>query len=87
MSQEVLAELDQELRLTAAALGDRAIRSKAMNETVLSGLLDQYSERLVTLLDEKLRLTYQPREREAGSPEEDRPRSPEACSVSGSSSP
>ncbi|KAH7180751.1 WD domain-containing protein [Fusarium sp. MPI-SDFR-AT-0072] len=61
ISQENLTELDQELRLTAAALGDRAIRSRAMNETVLSGLLDQYSERLVTLLDEKLRLSYQPR--------------------------
>jgi hypothetical protein len=33
-----------------------------MNETVLSGLLDQYSERLVTLLDEKMRLNYQPKE-------------------------
>lgn len=61
ISAEVLTELDQELRLTAAALGERAIRSKAMNETVLSGLLDEYSERLVTLLDEKLRLTNQPR--------------------------
>lgn len=57
ITAESLTELDQELRLTAAALGDRAIRSKAMNETVLSGLLDQYSERLATLLDEKLRLT------------------------------
>ncbi|KAM6537321.1 hypothetical protein FALCPG4_003247 [Fusarium falciforme] len=62
ISQDNLTELDQELRLTAAALGDRAIRSKAMNETVLSGLLDQYSERLVTLLDEKLRLNYLPRD-------------------------
>lgn len=54
--QELLAELDQELRLTAVALGDRAIRSKALSDTMLSGLLDQYSERLVSLLDEKLRL-------------------------------
>ncbi|TRX97459.1 hypothetical protein FHL15_001737 [Xylaria flabelliformis] len=56
ISQELLAELDQELRLTSIALGDRATRSRAMNDTVLSGLLDQYSERLVSLLDEKLRL-------------------------------
>lgn len=54
--QEALADLDQELRLTAAALGDRAIRSKAMSEGLLNGLLDQYSERLVSMLDEKLRL-------------------------------
>ncbi|KAI8634197.1 WD domain-containing protein [Xylariaceae sp. FL1651] len=58
ISQEVLAELDQELRLTAVALGDRATRSKALSDTMLNGLLDQYSERLVSLLDEKLRLNY-----------------------------
>jgi WD40 repeat protein len=92
---DVLAQLDAELRLTAAVLGERAIASrsragggggngnnnnnrgrdrgsgdrgdnrggggggdggKQVSETVLSGLLDQYSERLVSLLDEKLRL-------------------------------
>ncbi|KAI2471765.1 WD domain-containing protein [Annulohypoxylon bovei var. microspora] len=58
ISQDVLAELDQELRLTAVALGDRATRSKAMSDTMLTGLLDQYSERLVAMLDEKLRLSY-----------------------------
>lgn len=66
ITAESLTELDQELRLTAAALGDRAIRSKAMNETVLSGLLDQYSERLANLLDEKLRLTnLSPKDRDS----------------------
>lgn len=58
ISQDVVAELDQELRLTAIALGDRTTRSKAMSDTMLAGLLDQYSERLVSLLDEKLRLGY-----------------------------
>ncbi|OTB03375.1 hypothetical protein M426DRAFT_23742 [Hypoxylon sp. CI-4A] len=58
ISQDVLAELDQELRLTALALGDRATRSKIMSDTMLNGLLDQYSERLVAMLDEKLRLNY-----------------------------
>ncbi|KAM0251106.1 hypothetical protein ACHAQJ_008351 [Trichoderma viride] len=72
INPEALGELDQELRFTAAALGDRAIRSRAMNETVLSGLLDQYSERLVTLLDEKLRLTSQPLERDTEVSSEDR---------------
>ncbi|GAP83767.1 putative WD domain-containing protein [Rosellinia necatrix] len=56
ISQDTLAALDQELRLTAVALGDRAKRSKAISDTLLHGLLDQYSERLVSLLDEKLRL-------------------------------
>ncbi|KAG9257518.1 WD40-repeat-containing domain protein [Emericellopsis atlantica] len=87
LSPEVLAELDRELRLTAAALGDRAIRSKAMNETVLSGLLDQYSERLVTLLDEKMRLTYQPRAQEKGSESPDECRAEGTPEDSGSSSP
>lgn len=72
INPEALTELDQELRFTAAALGDRAIRSRAMNETVLSGLLDQYSERLVTLLDEKLRLSSQPIERDVEVSSEDR---------------
>ena len=62
ISADVLAELDQELRLTAAALGERAVRSKAMSETVVSGLLDEYSQRLVSLLDEKLRLSDPPKE-------------------------
>ncbi|KAG7135493.1 Mitogen-activated protein kinase-binding protein 1 like [Verticillium longisporum] len=60
IGHEVLSELDTELRLTAAALGDRAIRSKAMDESVISGLLDQYEERLASMLDEKLRITFQP---------------------------
>ncbi|KND94407.1 Mitogen-activated protein kinase-binding protein 1 [Tolypocladium ophioglossoides CBS 100239] len=84
ITADALTELDHELRLTAAALGDRAIRSKAMNETVLSGLLDQYSERLVTLLDEKLRLTNQPKERDDGNSSEERRRSSADTSTSSS---
>lgn len=76
ITAEVLTELDQELRLTAAALGDRAIRSKAINETVLGDLLDQYSERLVTLFDERLRLTKQSlQDQELETTIDDRPRS------------
>lgn len=63
ISADVLAELDAELKLTAAALGDRVIRTRtsgkrkqSVSETVLSGLLDEYSDRLVTMLDAKLRL-------------------------------
>jgi WD40 repeat protein len=84
ISQDVLAELDTELRLTAAALGDRAIRTrssggarergKAVSETVLSGLLDQYSERLVSMLDEKLRLRLDDEKEPEKDPEKERPR-------------
>jgi hypothetical protein len=52
-----LKELDQELRLTAVALGEKSLKSKTITETVLTGLLDQYSERLVSMFDEKLRLS------------------------------
>ncbi|KAK5997972.1 Mitogen-activated kinase-binding 1-like protein [Cladobotryum mycophilum] len=84
ITAEALSELDQELRFTAAALGDRAIRSRAMNETVLSGLLDQYSERLVTLLDEKLRLTSQANGRGADGSSEERRGSADGSSTSSS---
>jgi len=59
VKDEVLKELDQELRLTAMALGEKSLKtkSKAISETVLTGLLDQYSDRLVSMFDEKLRLS------------------------------
>jgi len=57
VKSEVLRELDQELRLTAIALGEKSLKTKAISETVLTGLLDQYSERLVSMFDEKLKLT------------------------------
>ena len=57
IKNEAMVELEQELRLTAVALGERSLKSKAISETVLTGLLDQYSSRLVSMFDEKLRLT------------------------------
>ena len=54
---DALKELDQELRLTSMALGEKSLKSKTISETVLTGLLDQYSDRLVSMFDEKLRLT------------------------------
>ncbi|KAK4242118.1 hypothetical protein C8A03DRAFT_11661 [Achaetomium macrosporum] len=66
IDSDVLAQLDAELRLTAAALGERAIRTaKELSESLLSGLLDQYSERLVSMLDEKLRLRLSEEEKDA----------------------
>ncbi|KAK3387621.1 quinon protein alcohol dehydrogenase-like superfamily [Podospora didyma] len=93
INSDVLAELDAELRLTAAALGERAIRSrssrepergKAVSETMLSSLLDEYSERLVTMLDEKLRLRLSEEEKDALIRE--RPRTAGEGSTSGSNS-
>jgi len=39
------------------AFGEKSVKTKAISETVLTGLLDQYSDRLVSMFDEKLRLT------------------------------
>ncbi|KAH7040110.1 WD domain-containing protein [Microdochium trichocladiopsis] len=84
ISQELLAELDQELRFTAVALGDRVTRSKAMTDTMLNGLLDQYSERLLSMMDEKIKQNY-PSPTESG-PEASqlRPKSSGSGSSSGS---
>lgn len=57
VAPEMLAELETELRLTGAAVAERVSRTQVpVTEPVLSGLLDRYSERLVEMLDEKLRL-------------------------------
>ncbi|KAK9417533.1 putative WD40-repeat-containing domain protein [Seiridium unicorne] len=84
ISENVLAELDQELRLTSLALGDRAKQSRELGNSLLDGILDQYSARLASMLDEKLRLNSQSSGREGtGSPEDNnRPVSSGAGSLS-----
>ncbi|KAI1873391.1 hypothetical protein JX265_005013 [Neoarthrinium moseri] len=88
VSEDVLAELDQELRLTSLALGDRAKQSREMSSSLLDGLLDQYSSRLMSMLDDKLRLNSQSSGREdTESPENlNRPSSSGAGSTSTTSS-
>jgi hypothetical protein len=64
--EEVLRELEAELKLTTKAIAERRGRDKkdeleskgggTITEEVLKGVLDRYSERLVSLFDEKLRL-------------------------------
>ncbi|RDW82281.1 WD repeat protein-like protein [Coleophoma cylindrospora] len=53
VKESVLRELDHELRLTAMALGEKSLKSKAISEVVLTELLD----RIGSMFDEKLRLT------------------------------
>jgi WD40 repeat protein len=81
VKEEALKELDQELRLTAMALGEKSLKSKAISETVLTGLLDQYSDRLVSMFDEKLRLTRL--DSNGASEAEDRPKTAGNPEVSG----
>lgn len=62
ITDETTAELETELRLTVVAISERANRSRqAITEPMLSGLLDHYSEKLVSMLDEKLRLRLEGR--------------------------
>ena len=63
MSSELARDVERELAATARAIGDR-VKSKEFEETVMVKLLDQYSERLVTMLDEKIAATVAQRVRE-----------------------
>ncbi|KFY35075.1 hypothetical protein V495_08063 [Pseudogymnoascus sp. VKM F-4514 (FW-929)] len=57
IKEDGLKELDQELRLTAQAVLEKSLKTRKISEAALAGLLDQYSERLVSIFDEKLRLS------------------------------
>ena len=57
LTPEAVRELERELALTARAVGEKAIKSKTVDESVMVKLLDQYSERLVQMLDEKIAAT------------------------------
>ncbi|KAF1834581.1 WD domain-containing protein [Decorospora gaudefroyi] len=64
MSSELAKEVERELAATARAIGDR-VKSKEFDETVMVKLLDQYSERLVNMLDEKIAASVAQRVRES----------------------
>ncbi|CAD6505029.1 BgTH12-00528 [Blumeria graminis f. sp. triticale] len=57
LKDSAIKELDHELRLTAVALGEKSQKSQTISEKVLAGLLDEYSDRLVSLFDKKLHLS------------------------------
>jgi WD40 repeat protein len=88
VKDEALKELDQELRLTSMALGEKSLKSKTISETVLTGLLDQYSDRLVSMFDEKLRLTkMESNGSESGGSTEQRPKTAGAAAAGGAGAP
>jgi WD40 repeat protein len=64
MSAELAKEVERELSSTARAIGDR-VKTKEFDETVMVKLLDQYSERLVNMLDEKIAASVAQRVRES----------------------
>ena len=63
MSSELAKEVERELAATARAIGEK-VKFKEFDETVMAKLLDQYSERLVSILDEKIAASVAQRVRE-----------------------
>lgn len=56
LPSEALREIERELGLTARAVGEKALKSKgSIEETVMVKLLNQYSDRLIEMLDEKFK--------------------------------
>ncbi|KAK4990699.1 hypothetical protein LTR66_006740 [Elasticomyces elasticus] len=62
-----LHELERELSLTARVVSQKA-KGKPLDEEDVARLLDQYSERLVGLLDEKIKASVEREVRESASP-------------------
>jgi hypothetical protein len=54
LSSDIVREVERELALTARAVGEKVKSNDSLNESVMVKLLDQYSERLVSILDEKI---------------------------------
>lgn len=63
LSSELAKEVERELAATARAIGDR-VKTKEFEENIMVKLLDQYSERLVNMLDEKIAASVAQRVRE-----------------------
>ena len=63
IGSESVRDVERELAMTARAVGEKA-KSKSVDETTMVRLLDQYSERLVNLLDEKIARSVEARMRE-----------------------
>ncbi|CAG8971915.1 hypothetical protein HYALB_00007831 [Hymenoscyphus albidus] len=82
VKEESLRELDYELRVTMMALGERTTKTKSINEAALTNLLDQYSEKLVEMFDEKLRLNRLESNDEVLLPETPRPKTAGSSTVS-----
>lgn len=84
LAPSTLAELEAELRLTAAAAADQHFRHRGrgqqqqqdeiVTEPMLADLLDRYSERLVGMLDERLRMRLEGSSPRAPDQEQERPR-------------
>jgi hypothetical protein len=51
-----LRDIEREIGLTARAVGEKALKNKeAVEENVMVKLLNQYSERLMEMLDERFK--------------------------------
>lgn len=87
IAPEALRELERELKLTARALGERS-QGKSLDETSMAKLLDQASEKIVGLLDERIkeRVESEMKKSNEGSPAGGVPADPAARVGSGADS-
>lgn len=69
IAPETLRELEKELKLTARALGEKS-QGKTLDESMMAKLLDQASEKIVGMLDERIkeRVESEVRKSSEGSP-------------------
>ncbi|KAF2639326.1 WD repeat protein-like protein [Massarina eburnea CBS 473.64] len=65
LSPELLHDVERELALTSRVVGEKMKSNGLLNETVMQKLLDQYSERLLVTLDEKIAASVAIRLRES----------------------
>ncbi|KAF1943082.1 WD40 repeat-like protein [Clathrospora elynae] len=64
MSSELAKEVERELDATTRAIGDR-VKPKEFDGTAMLNMLDQYSERFMNMLDEKITASVAQRVRES----------------------
>ena len=66
LSLDTIREVEKELNMTAKALAEKAARSAGVGEEVMVRLFDEYSEKIVRMLDERVEKRMMEKER-AGS--------------------
>ncbi|KAI9707864.1 MAG: hypothetical protein M1820_004470 [Bogoriella megaspora] len=67
LSLDTIRDVEKELNLTAKALAEKAARGTGVGEEVLHRLFDEYSERIVRMLDERVEKRMAERDNKVGS--------------------
>jgi hypothetical protein len=62
ISNEIIRELEKELKLTARVVGEKSA-GKTLDEAIMTKLLEQASDKIIGMLDEKIKERVQGRAR------------------------